>query len=141
MEEVIQYWKKELNCFNYTKDLDLAQDNYFGQFEKQINMISRTLNELERLQKENTKLQEEIMENDLKVIGAEEYTKASMGEIIEHYYTANEDCILKQVIRDEIEKLKQQTSTINDKAISKKYSHTQFARECCIGMLKELLGE
>lgn len=51
------------------------------------------------------------------------------------------DSINKQKIRDKIEELKKQTSTINDKQISKKYSHTQFARECCIGLLKELLGE
>lgn len=49
------------------------------------------------------------------------------------------DSIPKSVIKEKIEELEKQTSTINDKAISKKYSHTQFARECCIGMLKELL--
>lgn len=44
-----------------------------------------------------------IMEKDLEIIGAEEYTKASMGEIIEHYYTANEECIPKQKIKEKIE--------------------------------------
>lgn len=47
--------------------------------------------------------------------------------------------VSKDEIRDKIKELEKQTSTINDKQISKRYSHTQFARECCIGLLKELL--
>lgn len=48
---IVEYWKKELNQYEYTKDLDLASDNYFGQFEEKINMISEILNLLE--QKDN----------------------------------------------------------------------------------------
>lgn len=46
-----------------------------------------------------------IMEKDLEIIGAEEYTKASMGEIIEHYYIANEKCIPVSLIEERIEEL------------------------------------
>ena len=45
------------------------------------------------------------MEKDLEIIGKEEYTKASMKEIIEQYYTANEDCITKQRIEDIIDRI------------------------------------
>lgn len=45
------------------------------------------------------------MDKELEIIGIEEYTKASMGEIIEQYYTANEDCITKQRIEDIIDRI------------------------------------
>lgn len=45
------------------------------------------------------------MEKELEIIGKEEYTKASMGEIIEQYYTANEDCITNQRIEDIIDRI------------------------------------
>jgi len=45
------------------------------------------------------------MEKDLEIIGKEEYTKASMKEIIEQYYTANEDCITKQKLKDIIDRI------------------------------------
>ena len=42
------------------------------------------------------------MQHELELIGKEEFTKANMAEIIEHYYTANEDCIpiskLKEIV-------------------------------------------
>lgn len=60
---------------------------------------------IKRLQKENEELKNKIMEKDLEIIGKEEYTKASMGEIIEQYYTANEDCIPKQRIEDIIDRI------------------------------------
>lgn len=60
---------------------------------------------IEKLQKENEELKNKIMEKELEIIGKEEYTKASMGEIIEQYYTANEDCITKQRIEDIIDRI------------------------------------
>ena len=63
------------------------------------------LNLIEKLQKENEELKNKMMEKELEIIGKEEYTKASMGEIIEHYYTANEDCIIKQRIEDIIDRI------------------------------------
>lgn len=59
----------------------------------------------EVLLKENKELKNKIMEKELEIIGKEEYTKASMGEIIEQYYTANEDCITKQRIEDIIDRI------------------------------------
>ena len=45
------------------------------------------------------------MQHELELIGKEEYTKASMGEIIEHYYTANEDCIPTSVIQNKLSEI------------------------------------
>ena len=93
MEEVIQYWKKELNCFNYTKDLDLAQDNYFGQFEEQINMISRTLNELEKLQKENkiNNIKNEILNGTFDHITFGDYVEVLVNERYAIIHALNEN--------------------------------------------------
>lgn len=82
-------------------------------------------------------LEEENMQKDLEIIGTKEYTEASMKEIIEQYYTANEDCIVKQKVKDKIEELKQ-------KAIN--YGHLidkdeAFRIECEINILEELLEE
>ena len=60
---------------------------------------------LRRVLKENEELKNKIMEKDLEIIGKEEYTKASMKEIIEQYYTANEDCITKQKLKDIIDRI------------------------------------
>lgn len=84
------------------------------EYETQKQQFDSVMNYIDRLQKENEKLKEEIMESNLKVIGTEEYTKASMGEIIENYYTANEDCIPKSVIQDEIEELESKLNVNNN---------------------------
>ena len=65
----------------------------------------RVLKLNEVLLKENEELKNKIMDKELEIIGTEEYTKASMGEIIEQYYTANEDCIAKQRIEDIIDRI------------------------------------
>ena len=65
----------------------------------------RVLEINEVLLKENEGLKNKIMEKELEIIGKEEYTKASMGEIIEQYYTANEDCITKQRIKAIIDRI------------------------------------
>ena len=53
-------------------------------------------------------LEEKNMQHELELIGKEEFTKANMAEIIEHYYTANEDCIpiskLKEIVDECIPK-------------------------------------
>ena len=61
--------------------------------------------QIKELQKENEELKNKIMEKELEIIGKEEYTKASMGEIIEQYYTANEECIPVQKVKDKIEEI------------------------------------
>lgn len=65
-EEIVEYWKKELNQYEYTKDLDLASDNYFGQFEEKINMISEILNLLEQKDKRIDELEKALVEEAIK---------------------------------------------------------------------------
>lgn len=72
---------------------------------KYIWALQNLLSDYKRVLKENEELKNKIMEKDLEIIGKEEYTKASMKEIIEQYYTANEDCITKQRIEDIIDRI------------------------------------
>lgn len=62
-----------------------------------------------RLREENKNLEKELeekdMQHELELIGKEEFTKANMAEIIEHYYTANEDCIPISKFKKKIEEL------------------------------------
>lgn len=67
--------------------------------------IEHILLDYKRVLKENEDLKNEIMEKDLEIIGKEEYTKASMKEIIAQYYTSNEDCIPKSKIKDIIDRI------------------------------------
>ena len=67
--------------------------------------IKHILSDYKRVLKENEELNNEIMEKELEIVGKEEYRKASMKEIIEQYYTANEDCITKQRIENIIDRI------------------------------------
>lgn len=71
----------------------------------ELQAIEHILSDYKRVLKDNEELKNEIMEKELEIVGKEEYTKASMKEIIEQYYTANEDCITKQRIEDIIDRI------------------------------------
>ena len=128
MKNSIEENIKEIECFfkrNYFVNYDwtIIHRNSMANLEDSIEHIlsdyKRVLkeneymhNELNKQQttinkyaKENEELKNKIMEKELEIIGKEEYTKASMGEIIEQYYTANEDCITKQRIEDIIDRI------------------------------------
>ena len=64
--------------------------------------IENLITRYKELQKQ---LEEKEMQHELELIGKEEYTKADMGEIIENYYTANEDCILKSKAEEMLEEI------------------------------------
>ena len=76
-----------------------------------FSLYNNAIEENKKLRKENEELKNKIMEKELEIIGKEEYTKASMGEIIEQYYTANEECIPAQKVKDKIEELDIEIST------------------------------
>ena len=78
-------------------------NNYYSRYD--LDCIQILLSDYKRVLKENEELKNKIMDKELEIIGTEEYTKASMGEIIEQYYTANEDCIAKQRIEDIIDRI------------------------------------
>ena len=85
----------------------LLYRNELSQYGKRklINYYEQQEKDYKRVLKENEELKNKIMEKELEIIGKEEYTKASMGEIIKQYYTANEDCITKQKIKDIIDRI------------------------------------
>ncbi len=114
-EDIIKKFEKFCENLYVFKDDDMG-----GHFEKIVGNqranttlgylvfkenLEEKLSDYKRVLKENEELKNKIMEKELEIIGKEEYTKASMGEIIEQYYTANEDCITKQKIEDIIDRI------------------------------------
>lgn len=92
-----------IDCINKNKNKHIEAEVVIN--EKLEEAINYTLSDYKRVLKENEELKNKIMEKELEIIGKEEYTKASMGEIIKQYYTANEDCITKQKIKDIIDRI------------------------------------
>jgi len=91
MEHWIEYEKNNKEKINRADEL--------------INIQQTILSAYQEVLKENEELKNAVMEKDLEIIGKEEYTKASMKEIIEQYYTAKEECIPKQRIKDIIDRI------------------------------------
>lgn len=94
------------------------------------NSFDHILSDYKRVLKENEELKNKIMEKDLEIIGTEEEIKANMREIIEQYYTANEDCVSKQKIKSKIIELKE---NINKNDIER------YLSEDVLEILQELL--
>lgn len=90
---------KELEDLNDFADLLRPEQRYYTNLIKKV--IEDRLKDREKIKE----LEEENMQKDLEKIGIEEHTEASMKEIIEQYYTANEDCVPKQKIKAKIEKI------------------------------------
>lgn len=98
MRHWIEYEKANKERINKADELISIQETILSDYK-------RVLKINEFLLKENEELKNEVMEKDLEIIGKVEYTEASMKEIIEQYYTANEDCITKQRIEDIIDRI------------------------------------
>lgn len=129
----------QYNGNKYFHSIENILQDYTRQ--EQINEQHQNINgELREKVKE---LEEENMQKDLEIIGKEEYTEANMKEIISQYYTANEDCIQKQKIKDKIEELKRQRRELGFKTYLKKEDIINDDREivCKIQGLQELLQE
>lgn len=103
IEKYISFTSKREN-FSHDTDWNWNKD-LANKIEHILSDYKRVLEINEVLLKENEELKNKIMDKELEIIGTEEYTKASMGEIIEQYYTANEDCIAKQRIEDIIDRI------------------------------------
>jgi hypothetical protein len=104
-------------------------ENYI--YNKKETMKEQLVKAIEHLIKAYKELEEKVMQKDLEIIGVEEYTKASIGEIIEHYYTANEDCISKSLVEEKIEELKEE--------IRKENVDFDWNKNSIIAVLQELL--
>ena len=96
-------------------------DFFFNLTDMFLSDYKRVLKMNEVLLKENEELKNEVMKKGLEIIGIEEHTKADMEEIIEQYYTANEDCISIQKVKDKISErqfeLQQEYKDFEDDAI------------------------
>lgn len=88
-----------------SKLLTTKFNNDYSIDNKDKEALEHILSDYKRVLKENEELKNKIMEKELEIIGKEEYTKASMEEIIEQYYTANEDCISKRRIENIIDEI------------------------------------
>lgn len=97
LEELLKYkeWYKEHG----------GEDIGFREIQAIENLLKERQSDKEKIKKLEEELEEKDMQHELELIGKEEYTKASMGEIIEQYYTANEDCIPIALIKEKIEEL------------------------------------
>ena len=91
---------KKLEDLNDFADLLRPEQRYYTNIIKKV--IEERLKDREKIKE----LEEKNMQKDLEIIGTKEYTEASMKEIIEQYYTVNEDCVPKQKIKHKIEELK-----------------------------------
>lgn len=138
--EILEEYIKELNenkknhksAYNagfgkYWSDFGIAIENLI-QRNKDLEQIEKEHKEENgRLREENKNLEKELeekdMQHELELIGKEESTKANMAEIIEHYYTANEDCIPKSKLKEKIEELnKEEKKTLKGTKDQDRYS-------------------
>ena len=103
MEEDIEYLENMIkrldkNAFDIYRKAHNVND-YLG------TITGKEILAIEHLINRNKELEYELMQKDLEIIGKEEYTKANMKEIIEHYYIAKENSVPKSVIKEKIEEL------------------------------------
>lgn len=111
--------------------------------EKYRELYEKALSDLVQADKRNiekdkriAELEEENMQKGLEIIGAKEYTEDNMRQIIEKYYTANEDCIPKQKIKNKIEEFENMLNETFEGNIQK---HTPGEIVLIINALNELL--
>ena len=78
------------------------------------NAIRNILSEREQNIKKIKELEEENMEKDLEKIGIQQDTEANMKEIIERYYTANEECIPKQKVKDILNEIQEEYDKVQE---------------------------
>ena len=116
---------KKLNKFNEYENTVVLSEEALYEIQDAIEHI---LAEREQDKARIKELEEENMQKDLEKIGIEENIKADMKEIIERYYTANEECIPTQKVKDilneiqeEYNKLEEQFDCIWDKKSKDNY--------------------
>ena len=142
LEGIIKGAKDCINAIYSQMKVKNDNDEDIQYYKKEIQALEHILSDYKRVLKENKELKNKIMEKELEIIGKEEYTKASMGEIIKQYYTANEDCITKQKVKDKIERLKKKRMKKYDNYMGYKIeSREQQDIDKKINVLQELIEE
>ena len=99
-----------LSDYTRQKQINEEHQKINGELREKVKKIE------EQLEIANSKIQEleeENMQKNLEIIGTKEYTEANMKEIIEKYYTANEDCILKQKVKQGLEDIEDYFERLN----------------------------
>lgn len=91
---------KEIEDLNDFADLLRPEKRYY------TNIIKKVIEDKMKDREKIKELEEENIQKDLEIIGTKEYTETSIKEIIKQYYTANEDCVSKQKIKDLKESIK-----------------------------------
>lgn len=81
---------------------------------KKEQAMQNILSEREQDKARIRELEEENMQKDLEKIGIEENIKADMKEIIERYYTANEECIPKQKVKDILNEIQEEYDKVQE---------------------------
>lgn len=112
-DRIEEKYTRYINCETDILELTIEEAIFILETDEKVHYVEDLLQEVykvilsdyKRVLKENEELKNKIMEKELEITGKEEYTKASMKEIIEQYYTANEDCITKQRIEDIIDRI------------------------------------
>lgn len=112
-DRIEEKYTRYINCETDILELTIEEAIFILEKDASVHYVEDLLQEAykvilsdyKRVLKKNEELKNKIMEKELEIIGKEEYTKASMGEIIKQYYTANEDCITKQKIKDIIDRI------------------------------------
>jgi len=99
---------------NYLKELDDLFSRTHINNTKERNAIRNILSEREQDKARIKELEEENMQKDLEKIGIEENIKADMKEIIERYYTANEECIPKQKVKDILNEIQEEYDKVQE---------------------------
>ena len=129
IEEAIKRLEKGINDIWFSTTYSQEQE------EKDLKIL---LSDYKRVLKENEQLKNKIMEKELEIIGKEEYIKDSMGEIIEQYYTANEECIPVQKVKDNLIKYQEEYELLLEHQSGKESNRTKYLRGR-IHMCQELL--
>ena len=106
--------------------------------EHRLMILQAVENLITRYKELQKQLEEKEMQHELELIGKEEYTKEAMGEIIENYYTANEDCILKSKLKDWIEQKRDYFDKELQKANSNKNEEIKERIWCASATLEDL---
>ena len=124
-------------CHNY---LQKGEEIDFVINERHLQAIENVLEERKKDKTKLKELEEENMQKDLEKIGIEENIKADMKEIIERYYTANEECISKQKIKDAVEKIAEyKIARATNEGYYYEYFINQDYKENFIKLFNELL--
>lgn len=116
IEDDVKIVKRYLRNSSYKEsDSDFFKNGGWEMVDLEIpKAMANILSEREQDKARIKELEEENMQEDLEKIGIEENIKADMKEIIERYYTANEECIPKQKVKDILNEIQEEYDKVQE---------------------------